>query len=114
MPRGESMWLWFRLEGDLTYVTKQQSRQEIFLVVGYGPEQAVLDDFISLKSINRSAARMEAEIPANNGHFDWRVDGYKSAFFVPGTYYFELAQGQSRICFLTEDIEGCRLTVTVK
>jgi hypothetical protein len=111
---GIPLWLWIRLEGNLAYLKSRYSRLEVYMVVARLVENVHVPEFIPLSSIDRDQARGEAEIDGNRGYFDWRMDGYKAYFFIPGTYAVEFAQGDKHICFNTGYQRTCRIEFIVQ
>lgn len=110
--RSDPLWLWVRLEGDIAYLDLPTSSAAIALVVGREANGPQLDEAYDIAWIDNSTARDEALATAG-GIFDWRIDGYKTMYWVPGIYYLELHQAGTRICFKVVGRNFCRLKVSV-
>ena len=88
---GQSLFFWFRVQGDQSYLSTNQSRYP-FVLNFYQSNGSVFvsQGLISMGGLDRSAAAAEAQ--GNAGIFDWRLGAEKWKFDIPGTYKVVLSQ----------------------
>jgi hypothetical protein len=93
---GQTLFFWFRLQGDQAYLSTAQSRSP-FVLNSYKDNGSVFvsDGLIVIGELDRSAMAAEAE--GAGGVFDWRIGAKKWKFDVPGTYKILLSQQGSDI-----------------
>ena len=88
---GQSVFFWFRVQGDQAYLSTNQSRYP-FVLNFYLNNGSVFvsQGLISMGGLDRAA--MAAEAQGAGGVFDWRLGAEKWKFDIPGTYKLVLSQ----------------------
>lgn len=110
---GQSLFFWFRLQGDLTYLNSRQSRYPFVLnFFRYNGSDFVDEGSLGMKGLDRSA--MIAETQVSGGPFDWRTGAEKWKFDIPGTYKIFVTQAGTDVpCSSASIFSPCKLTVEV-
>lgn len=98
-PR-QPIYIWLRLEGDKEFTKTARSHDQFTIRVlrsgaikGHWKELVIANRKLGLTSI-----RSEAELPDNNGFFDWRLYAHTSGFTMPGIYKMVVLYGGRPVC----------------
>jgi len=110
---GQSLFFWFRVQGDLTYLNSRQSRYPFVLnFFRYNGSDFFNEGSLGMKGLDRSAMIAEAQV--SGGPFDWRTGAEKWKFDIPGTYKIFVTQAGTEVpCFSASIFSPCKLTVEV-
>lgn len=112
---GQSLFFWFRVQGDESYLSLRQSALPFLMTVcQQGDTRCFADGTYNLKTLDRAAAFAESK--GAGGPFDWRLGAERWRFAIPGSYRVSLQQqGQELPCanrsFLSSDC-GFSIEVT--
>jgi len=113
LPRGDILYFWARLQGDIEYLKNPLSAIELrarFLRrIGNHWSQ---EKTISLRTINISRALREAL--GVDGLFDWRVKAERWTLDIPGEYKIYIEQGDNKICLKTSYSQECEIRFRVE
>lgn len=109
---GQSLYFWFRLQGNLAYLATDQSRHP-FILKFLRDNGSVLVDrgSIDMGRLNRPA--MSAEAASSEGPFDWRLGARKWQFDIPGNYKIVLTQHEKEVPCVGSFVGRCDLAVEV-
>jgi hypothetical protein len=110
---GQSLFFWFRLQGDQAYLASPESRYPFMLnFFRYNGSDFVDEGSLGMARLDRAA--MLAEAQGSGGAFDWRTGAEKWKFDIPGTYKVFVTQaGHDIPCYTSTVFSPCRLTVEV-
>jgi hypothetical protein len=113
LSAGQSLYFWFRVQGDQAYLATSQSRYPFILNVYRDNSSNFIDQGpINMGALDRSA--MTAEAQQTGGPFDWRLGAKKWKFDIPGTYKVFLTQQDQQIaCASSSLFSQCNLIVEV-
>lgn len=110
---GQSLFFWFRVQGDRNYLASPQSRYPFILSFFRDNGSVAVDEgVISMKTLDRQAVLNETAL--TGGVFDWRLGAQKWQFDIPGNYQIHLAQqGAELDCLNGSALGGCTIFVEV-
>lgn len=96
----QPIYIWLRLEGDREFASAALSHDQFTILLrrsgalrGHLIEFAIADRKLGIAEI-----RAEAELPDNNGFFDWRLYARTRGFVVPGIYRMIVLYGNRHVC----------------
>jgi hypothetical protein len=94
---GQSLYFWFRVQGDRAYLSTAQSYQPFRLNFSRDNGSGALVDqgYLDMGYLDRSTMIFETQ--TSGGQFDWRLGAEKWKFSIPGLYQIMLSQGQITI-----------------
>lgn len=110
---GQSLFFWFRVQGDDAFLATRQSRAPFKLnFFRYNGSDFV--DEGSLWMAGLDIAAMNRETQSSGGVFDWRTGAEKWRFDIPGTYRVFVTQaGQEVPCVASNMFSPCKLLIEV-
>ena len=111
---GQTLYFWFRVQGDQAFLATEQSRYPFVLAFYHDNGSDLIEDQdpISMGRLDRSV--MAAEAQATGGPFDWRLGAAKKKFEIPGKYKISLTQGGVELgCTGSSPFSTCSLIVEV-
>jgi hypothetical protein len=113
LKAGQSLFFWFRVQGDQTYLSTTQSRYPFILNFYQNNGSAfVSQGLISMGGLDRAA--MAAEAQGAGGVFDWRLGAEKWKLEIPGTYRIVLSQQGNEIgCGGSSMLSQCNPVIEV-
>lgn len=112
---GQSLYFWFRVQGDRKYLSAAQSYQPFRLNFSRDNGNGALVDqgYLGMGYLDRSA--MISETQTSGGQFDWRLGAEKWKFSIPGLYQITLSQGAVPVSCANSNLfsPACSLQIEV-
>lgn len=99
-PRNRPVFIWFRLEGDLSFLNTVRDTDRFTARLWRNDEGTTSNELLTIRKGVLKVEDAQAEAGLNDGRFDWRFHINFNIAILPGDYRLQLFHGGRLLCLL--------------